>query len=161
EDLYGRRSAQETRANSFAAAFLTPERSLRQSLGPDGPTETSIGAMLARYKVSVDALAFRLHNVNLVTAAGRDRIRQMSARRLVLMTGHAEEYQRQLQRVGARRLPASALVRAQEAYASGGISGRVLSRLTGVPEDVLLQQLQPLPPMTEEEMADTDTELVL
>ncbi|WP_239405960.1 ImmA/IrrE family metallo-endopeptidase [Frankia sp. Cj3] len=161
EDLYGRHSREETRANSFAAAFLMPETSLRRSLGHAGPTELSIGAMLGQFRVSLDALAFRLHNVELVNAAGRDRVRQMSARRLVLMTGRAEEYQRQLQSIGARRLPTGLLQRAMKAYNSGGISVRILARLTGVPENVLLKQLQPLPPMTEEEMASTDTELVL
>ncbi len=161
EDLYGRHSREETRANSFAAAFLMPETSVRRSLDPGGPTERSIGAMLTRFRVSLDALAFRLHNVELVDAAGRDRVRQLSARRLVLMTGRAEEYQRQLQSIGSRRLPTSLLQRAMEAYNSGGISVRVLARLTSVPENVLLKQLQPLAPMTEEEMANTDTELVL
>jgi Zn-dependent peptidase ImmA (M78 family) len=161
EDLYGRRSPEETRANSFAAAFLMPESSLRRSLGPGRPTELSAGAMLGQFKVSLDALAFRLHNVGLVNAAGRDRIRRMSTRKLVFMAGHAEEYQRQLQSIGSRRLPTGLLQRAVEAYNSGGLGVRVLARLTRVPEKVLLEQLRPLPPMTEEEMDDADTALVL
>ncbi|MEV0283504.1 XRE family transcriptional regulator [Kribbella sp. NPDC050820] len=161
EDLYGRRSTAETRANSFAAAFLMPEKGLRQLLGSGGPTEAAIGALLAQYRVSLDALAYRLHNLGLVNAAGRDRVRSMAARKLVLLSGHAEEYQRQLQSVGSRRLPTGLLQRAVEAYTTGGISVRVLARLSSVPEDVLLNQLEPLPPMTEEEMADKDPVLVL
>jgi Zn-dependent peptidase ImmA (M78 family) len=161
EDLYGSRSNKERRANSFAAALIMPENSLRADLGPGGPTEASVSAMLLKYKVSVDALAFRLHNVHLVDEAGRDRVRAMSARKLVLLAGHIAEYQRQLQDVGARRFPAGLLSRTLEAYNSGKVSVRILARLVGIPADVLLDQLRPLPPMTDEQKSDDTPTLVL
>ncbi|MEX5636822.1 helix-turn-helix domain-containing protein [Parafrankia sp. FMc2] len=162
EDLFGpERSVEERRANSFAAAFLMPVPALCRALGPAGTTEVTIGAMLAEFKVSLDALAFRLHNVELVDALGRDRVRQMSARRLELLAGHAGEYQRQLRSIGARRVPSGLLQRAVDAYNNGSIGVRVLARLMCVPEGALLRQLSPLPPMTDEELADDDPTLVL
>jgi Zn-dependent peptidase ImmA (M78 family) len=161
EDLYGSRSNKERRANSFAAALIMPETSLRAALGPGGPTAGAVGAMLLKYKVSVDALAFRLHNVRLVDEAGRDRVRDMSARKLALLAGHIAEYQRQLQDFGARRFPTGLLSRTLEAYSSGKVSIRILARLVGIPAHVLLDQLRPLPPMTDEQKADDTPTLVL
>jgi Zn-dependent peptidase ImmA (M78 family) len=161
EDLYDSRSSKERRANSFAAALIMPETSLRADLGSGGPTEASVSAMLLKYKVSMDALAFRLHNVHLVDEAGRDRVRDMSVRKLALLAGHIAEYQRQLQDVGARRFPAGLLSRTLEAYNSGKVSVRILARLVDIPADVLLDQLQPLPPMTDEQKGDDTPALVL
>lgn len=151
EDLFGRSSEKERekRANSFAAAFLMPESSLRKALGTSGPTEALVGEMLVNYKVSLDALAWRLYNTKLVDAAGRERVRQMSARKLVLMAGHAAEYQRQLQDHGFRRLPGGLLQRALDAFNRGELGLPVLARLTKVPAELLTQQLGPLPPVAD------------
>lgn len=151
EDLFGHSNQKEKRANAFAAAFLMPESSLRRALGTAGPTDAAVGEMLARYKVSVDALAWRLYNVRLVDAAGRERIRRMSGRKLALLAGHAGEYQRQLQDQGVRRLPAGLLQRALDAYNRGDIGVRVLARLVKVPAESLVMQLSPLPPVDDDQ----------
>jgi len=161
EDLFGRSGAKEARANAFAAAFLMPESSLRKAMGTAGLVEASIGEMLAHYKVSMDALAWRLYNVKLVDEAGRDRVRQLSTRRLSLLAGHAGEYQRQLQDHGFRRLPTGLLRRAVEAYNRGDIGVRVLARLTQIPPEVLSEQLSPLPPVADKAVRDSDRALVL
>jgi Zn-dependent peptidase ImmA (M78 family)/transcriptional regulator with XRE-family HTH domain len=147
EDLFGRDGDQERRANVFASSFLMPESSLRRAMGTAGLVEASIGEMLAKYKVSLDALAWQLYSVRLVDKAGRERVRQLSARKLSLLAGHAAEYQRQLQDHGQRRLPSGLLRRAIEAYNKGGIGVRVLARLAEVPPEMLLEQLSPLPPV--------------
>jgi Zn-dependent peptidase ImmA (M78 family)/transcriptional regulator with XRE-family HTH domain len=156
EDLFGNPSNQEKRANACAAAFLMPESSLRKALGTSGPTEALIGEMLARYKVSLDALAWRLFNVQLVDTAGRERIRQLSARKLVLLAGHAAEYQRQLQDHGVRRLPTGLLQRAFEAFNRGDIGLRVLARLTKMPIASLTSELGPLPPARDDNGGSLD-----
>jgi Zn-dependent peptidase ImmA (M78 family)/transcriptional regulator with XRE-family HTH domain len=152
EDLFGD-GAQEKRANVFASSFLMPESSLRRAMGTAGLVEASIGDMLANYKVSLDALAWQLFSVRLVDKAGRERVRQLSSRKLSLLAGHAAEYQRQLQDHGQHRLPSGLLRRAIEAYNKGGIGVRVLARLAEIPPEMLLEQLSPLPPI-----ADSDDE---
>jgi hypothetical protein len=117
--------------------------------------------MLALYKVSVDALAWRLYNVRLVDASGRERIRRMSGRKLALLAGHAGEYQRQLQDQGVRRLPTGLLQRALDAYNRGDIGVRVLARLVKVPADGLVKQLSPLPPVGEGDDQESAPVLVL
>jgi Zn-dependent peptidase ImmA (M78 family) len=161
ENLFGLPNEKEKRANAFAAAFLMPESSLRKALGTSGPTDASVADMLVRYKVSLDALAWRLFNVQLVDAAGRERVRQLSARKLALLAGHAAEYQRQLQDHGLRRLPTGLLQRALDAYNRGDIGVRVLARLTKIPTESLAEQLNPLPPARDNEERDLDPVLVL
>jgi Zn-dependent peptidase ImmA (M78 family)/transcriptional regulator with XRE-family HTH domain len=160
EDLFGRPGEQEKRANIFASAFLMPESSLRRAMGTAGLVEASIGDMLANYKVSLDALAWQLYSFRLVDIAGRERVRQLSTRKLSLLAGHAAEYQRQLQDQGQRRLPSGLLRRAIEAYNKGDIGVRVLARLAEVRPEILQEQLSPLPPAPESE-DDPDHVLVV
>jgi Zn-dependent peptidase ImmA (M78 family)/transcriptional regulator with XRE-family HTH domain len=147
EDLFGD-AEQEKRANVFASSFLMPESSLRRAMGTAGLVEASIGDMLANYKVSLDALAWQLFSLRLVDKAGRERVRQLSSRKLSLLAGHAAEYQRQLQDHGQRRLPSGLLRRAIEAYNKGGIGVRVLARLAEIPPEMLLEQLS-APPVSD------------
>jgi Zn-dependent peptidase ImmA (M78 family)/transcriptional regulator with XRE-family HTH domain len=161
EDLFGQSSEKEKRANSFAAAFLMPESSLRKALGTSGPTEALVGEMLVRYKVSLDALAWRLYNVGLVDTVGRERVRQLSARKLVLLAGHAAEYQRQLQDHGLRRLPTGLVQRALDAFNRGDVGVRVLARLTKIPAELLAEEFKPLPPLAENGEGDPDPTPVL
>jgi transcriptional regulator with XRE-family HTH domain len=161
EDLFGQSSEKERRANSFAAAFLMPESSLRKTLGTSGPTEALVAEMLVGYKVSLDALAWRLFDVGLVDAAGRERVRQLSAPKLVLLAGHAAEYQRQLQDHGLRRFPTGLLQRALDAFNRGDVGVRVLSRLTKIPAELLAEQLSPLPPVPDIDGRDADPVPVL
>jgi Zn-dependent peptidase ImmA (M78 family)/transcriptional regulator with XRE-family HTH domain len=72
------KTPQETRANAFAAAFLMPADLLRDAWGAArAPDEDLVGRLLDTFHVSLDALAFRLHNVGLINAEGRDRVRAM------------------------------------------------------------------------------------
>jgi Zn-dependent peptidase ImmA (M78 family) len=145
ENVFGASNIEEVRANAFAAAFLMPASSLRQAVGSDEPSDQAIGRMLIRYKVSLEALAFRLHNVGLVNAAGRDRILALSARKLALLSGRSAEYYRQLQDHGHRRLPSGLVTRALEAYQHGDLDVAVLTRLTGIDAAALVAQLGPAP----------------
>ncbi|BBH64808.1 hypothetical protein ACTI_14930 [Actinoplanes sp. OR16] len=138
EDVFGRRSPDEIRANAFAAAFLMPEGAIREAV-PHGVTEEIIVDLLSRFGVSLDALAFRLHNVGVVDAAGRDRIRSLSSSRIALRAGRA----RDLQARNDRRVPGNLLSRGIEAYVQGSISVRPLADLLKVDPRDLLDELTP------------------
>lgn len=139
EDVFGRRSPDEIRANAFAAAFLMPEATIKAAAPHGGVTEEIVADLLSRFGVSLDALAFRLHNVGVVDAAGRDRIRSMSSSRIALRSGRT----RDLQARGDRRAPGNLLTRAIEAYVQGQISIRPLADLLGVDSQQLLDELTP------------------
>jgi len=138
ENVFGRKSPDETRANAFAAVFLMPIEAIRAA-APHGISEETVATLLGRFGVSLDALAFRLHNVGMVDGAGRDRIRSMSSNRIAMRSGRAAD----LQARGDRRTPGNLLKRAIEAYIQGKISVRPLAALLDVDPDALLDELQP------------------
>jgi transcriptional regulator with XRE-family HTH domain len=139
ESLYGRKTPDEQRANAFAAAFLMPSASIRASVPRGFVSEELIAQLLGRYGVSLDALAFRLHNVGVVNANVRERIRSMSSSRIALRSGRAAD----LQARNDQRVPGNLLLRAAEAYVSGKISIRPLARLLRVSPEQLLDELSP------------------
>jgi Zn-dependent peptidase ImmA (M78 family)/transcriptional regulator with XRE-family HTH domain len=141
ENVLGGRSAEETRANAFAAAFLMPAAALRAAVTPGYASEERVAELLGRYRVSLDALAFRLHNVGAVDAAGRDRVRALSSSRIALRAGRAAD----LQARNDRRVPEGLLGRAIEAHAKGHLGVRPLASLLGIDAEQLLDELSPGP----------------
>jgi Zn-dependent peptidase ImmA (M78 family)/transcriptional regulator with XRE-family HTH domain len=139
EDVFGRRTDEERRANAFAAAFLMPAALLRATAGGRQINEDLIIELLGRFRVSLDALAFRLHNVGLVNASGRDRVRAMSSARIALRPGRADD----LQARDERRAPSRLLSRAVEAFAVGDLGIRPLAALLDTDADTLLSELSP------------------
>ncbi len=134
------KSPAEQRANSFAAAFLMPAAALRAAFeGQPGVTEELIAGLLGRYRVSLDALAFRLHNADLIDATVRDEVRRMSSARISLRQGRALD----LQARGDQRWPGGLLDRAVNAYVGGRISIRPIASLVGIDANTLLQELAP------------------
>jgi Zn-dependent peptidase ImmA (M78 family)/transcriptional regulator with XRE-family HTH domain len=140
ENINYSKTPEETRANAFAAAFLMPANALRTAFGDQSvPTEQLIADLLARYRVSLDALAFRLHNLGIINAAERDTVRRMSSARISLRQGRAND----LQARHDRRWPGGLLRRAVEAYVQGRISIRPIAQLVNIDPDALLEELAP------------------
>jgi Zn-dependent peptidase ImmA (M78 family)/transcriptional regulator with XRE-family HTH domain len=159
ENINYSRTPAETRANAFAAAFLMPAGALRTATGENStPTEELIADLLARYRVSLDALAFRLHNLGIIDAAGRDAVRRMSSTRIALRQGRASD----LQARHDQRWPDGLLRRAVEAYAKGRISIRPIAQLINVDPDALLEELAAprLAPPGTTATSESDDELV-
>jgi Zn-dependent peptidase ImmA (M78 family)/transcriptional regulator with XRE-family HTH domain len=158
-DILAGKTPQEARANAFAAAFLMPATALRSAFkGSAAPTQTLVADLLGRYRVSLDALAFRLHNADIINAAGRDGVRRMTSARIGLRQGRATDLQARRE----RRLPQGVLNRAIEAYVKGRISIRPIANLVGIDPDTLLEELSPprLPARSPLAMTSHDDELV-
>jgi transcriptional regulator with XRE-family HTH domain len=136
ENLFSSRSPDETRANAFAAAFLMPESSLRSDIRKQKLTPELVIGLLGKYGVSLDALAFRLHNLQLVNANGRDRIRAMWPQLSAQRTAAAQERQ-------GRRFPVRLLRRALDAYVRGELGVRPLSALLEIEPDEFLELIKP------------------
>ena len=151
----------EARANAFAARFPTPAEALRAAVGGSSDlSEQLVADLLGRYRVSLDALAFRLYNAEVIDAADRDTVRRMSSVRISLRRGRATD----LQARGDRRWPGGLLDRAVQAYVKGLISIRPIAELVGVDPDTLLEELAPqqLAPanVTSADPAQDDDDLV-
>jgi Zn-dependent peptidase ImmA (M78 family)/transcriptional regulator with XRE-family HTH domain len=159
ENINYSKTPEESRANTFAAAFLMPANALHTAFGDQSaPTEQLIADLLARYRVSLDALAFRLHNLGIINAIERDAVRRMSSARIALRQGRAND----LQARHDRRWPEGLLRRAVEAYVKGQISIRPIAQLINVDPDALLGELAPprLAPPGTKTAAQSDDELV-
>jgi Zn-dependent peptidase ImmA (M78 family)/transcriptional regulator with XRE-family HTH domain len=139
ENLFAIQSSVEARANSFAASFLMPRGALSEAIQGRIIDEELVADLLGRFRVSLEALAFRLHNANLINASTRDRIRAMSSTRIALRGGRADD----LQARNDSRSPDGLLRRAVIAYAEGSISVRPLAELLEIDEDLLLEELTP------------------
>ena len=66
----------ERLANAFAAAFLMPEEKVREIIQSKGRGAEALSQMIGQFGVSFESLVYRLHNLQLVNAAGRDRLRE-------------------------------------------------------------------------------------
>lgn len=73
-DLAGR-EPHERFANAFAAEFLMPEEQIQETLDKFGKTQQALIVMLIRHQVSFESLIYRLHNLRIINAEGRDHLR--------------------------------------------------------------------------------------
>ncbi|MEU0794810.1 ImmA/IrrE family metallo-endopeptidase [Amycolatopsis sp. NPDC005961] len=139
ENIYGVRSPEERRANAFAAAFLMPSQCLKDATETATIDEDLIADLLGRYRVSLEALTYRLHNIGAINAAERDRIARMSSSTIALRSGRAAD----LQARNDRRFPELLLMRAIHAYTEARISIRPIAKIAQVPPEALLEDLSP------------------
>lgn len=139
EDVFGRHTAEEQRANAFAAAFLMPAAALREATRDQPVEEQLVIELLDRFRVSLDALAFRLHNIGAVSASGRDAIRAMSSVRIATRPGRLDD----LQARNDQRVPGRLLARAMQAFAAGDIGVYPLAALLDTDAERLLDELSP------------------
>jgi len=147
----------ERMANAFAANYLMPGDEIRKEIDERGLKVSTLAYLTYRLGVSYESLVYRLHNLRLVNAAGRDKLKSISWQQLV---SHLNDPQlssqlssrlfpnqvRKLQYRGtakpAGRPPALLLQRAWEAYRKGIISVRPLAGLLGVDPDLLLNEIE-------------------
>ncbi|QSB15152.1 ImmA/IrrE family metallo-endopeptidase [Natronosporangium hydrolyticum] len=138
ENVFGERTPEERRANAFAAAFLMPAEAIEQAITGRAITAAVVSDLLGRFRVSLDAFAFRLHNLNIVDAAGRDRVRSMYSQ-VTLRPGRVDD----LQARNDRRAPGGLLKRVMAAYHAGEIGIRVVAQVLDTDVELLLGELSP------------------
>jgi Zn-dependent peptidase ImmA (M78 family) len=151
EDIFGRQaSSEEKRANAFDAAFLIPRAALREAIADRPLDEDLVSDLLGRFRVSLDALAYRLQNVGLVRPEERDRIRRLASARIANRPGRADD----LKARNERRMPGRLLDRAFRAFSAGDLGIEPLARLVGAEPEQLLDELTP--PRFSETLSNSD-----
>jgi Zn-dependent peptidase ImmA (M78 family)/DNA-binding XRE family transcriptional regulator len=146
-------SDDERLANAFAAAFLIPESTVRAAMDSHGRTIATLLILTYNLGVSFESLVFRLHNLQIIDAAGRDKLRELGWARLRSHLDNPEVAQglprpvvAKLQARGSRRPagrpPAFLMRRAFAAYHKGIISIRPLADLLGEDPEQLLASAQ-------------------
>lgn len=148
-DPADRRQPSEMRANAFAAAFLMPETTVRQTAerrrGDGQPlTEHDFAAMVMEFVVSPSALSYRLSNLGLIDPRQRSSFASLTTTRCAELAEQVETYV-EWAAVGARQRPPLAMLgQVLSAYLDGKTTLRPLANLTGVPVDQLRRGLAPM-----------------
>jgi Zn-dependent peptidase ImmA (M78 family) len=130
---------EEMRANSFAACMLMPEQDVREQVGGMVVTESAFAGLVGRFRVSPDALAWRLKALGLIGLSERAEFGAMPVQRAALLGGWREEYGDLTRDQGRQRLPVALAKRAVDAFMNGTISARPVATLLQVDSSTLLE----------------------
>ncbi len=137
-------SNRERFANAFAAAFLMPEADVRKQIDKDGRTSLALAHMVARFGVSFESLVYRLHNLRMINAQGRDQLQTWGLRGVLAQVDDEDLVRTLLSRLGSkpeRRPPEWLTVRAFGGYRAGVLSVKPLAELLDVPHEELLGRM--------------------
>jgi Zn-dependent peptidase ImmA (M78 family)/transcriptional regulator with XRE-family HTH domain len=142
----------ERMANAFAANLLMPEDRIREEIKEGGRKLSTLVDLTYRLGVSYESLVYRLHNLRLVNAEGRDSLKALHwqqsshVNNTQLFSGLSQDQVGRLQYRGAaraaRRPPVLLLRRVYEGYEKGIVSIRPLAGLLGVDPEQLLDQFE-------------------
>lgn len=143
----------ERMANAFAASYLMPEDCIRREIAQRGRQVSTLAYLTYMFGVSYESLIYRLHNLRLINAEGRDRLKAISWQQLSsyfdnleLSSGLSQDQIGRLQYRGAAkpagRPPALLLRRAWDGYKKGIVSIRPIAGLMAVDPDELFDQIE-------------------
>ena len=145
------RSDEERLANAFAAAFLMPEPEIRETIDQYGRGAESLARMLMGFGVSYETLIYRLHNLGIINAEGRDRLRRVRWASLIDHLDNDELARGLLAARGARperRPPTLLTIRCMHGALDGTVGAGPLARLLDVDVDDMIETLNSTGPET-------------
>lgn len=132
-------------ANAFAAAFLMPESQIRETIGTYEQGPISLAHMLIEFGVSYESLIFRLHNLKVINAYGRDRLQSAGWSGLVHALGDTDLSRTLLSTRGTkpeRRPPSLLAKRCWRGMLDGHLSARPLAGLLDIDVDDLIDSIE-------------------
>jgi len=144
EDLVAN-SDRERFANAFAAELLLPEEEIRALIGDSSPDALTLCTLLARYGSSYETLIYRLHNLRIIDAMGRDKLKKIGLRGLMSQIEDVDLEARLFARIRkfpARHAPVPMTKRAFSGYKRGIISSRPLASLLGVSPEIVTAAME-------------------
>jgi Zn-dependent peptidase ImmA (M78 family) len=150
-DLSGSNDS-ERLANVFAANYLMPKDVIDRELHDRGRRMSTVIRLTHDLGVSYESMIYRLHNLGIINAEGRDAFRAIGWQQLSAQLGDhhlaGELTKDQIGRLQSRssRLPADhtpvlLLQRAYAGYSKGVVSARPVADLEGVDAEQLIEQL--------------------
>ena len=143
------RSDEERLANAFAAAFLMPEPEIKETINKYGRGAESLARMLVGFGVSYETLIYRLHNLGIINAEGRDRLRKTRWASLIEYVDNDEIARGLLAARGARperRPPTLLATRCLDGAVDGIVGAGPLARLLDVDVDDMIEALNSIGP---------------
>lgn len=142
EDLRGNND-EERLANAFAAALLMPERGINSLIEEHGRDAKCLAMMILSFGVSFESLIYRLHNLQVINAAGRDALKNAGLHGLLRALGDTEESAMLLaaRERPPRKPPHHLTTRCISGIWDGTISAAPLAGLLDVETDELVEKL--------------------
>ena len=143
------RSDEERLANAFAAAFLMPEPEIKETINEYGRGAESLARMLVGFGVSYETLIYRLHNLGIINAEGRDRLRKTRWASLIEYVDNDEIARNLLAARGARperRPPTLLATRCLQGALDGIVGAGPLARLLDLDVDDMIEALNSIGP---------------
>jgi Zn-dependent peptidase ImmA (M78 family)/DNA-binding XRE family transcriptional regulator len=137
------RNDRERFANAFAAVFLMPERVITAEIKLNQRTAKTLANLVDQFGVSFESLIYRLHNLRLINALGRDRLQAYGWRGVLAETDEDKQISliRRLSTRPEQRPPELLTGRAFAGYERGMVSVRPLAGLLHVDQDELLERM--------------------
>ena len=143
---------EERLANAFAARYLLPEDEIFSAIEERGRRTSTLVYLCQQYGVSFETLIYRLHNLQLIDAQGRDRLIELSWQQLVNQSSEVLRRsgfsQPEIGKLLSRnqlnpeeRFPALLVRRAFDGFRKGLISVRPLAGLLKEDSTELLERL--------------------
>ena len=143
------RCDEERLANAFAASFLMPEPEVRRTIDQYGRGAESLARMIAGFGVSYETLIYRLHNLGIINAEGRDRLRGIRWASLINHLDNDEIARDLLAARGTRperRPPTLLATRCLHGALEGVVGAGPLARLLDVDVDDMIEALNSVGP---------------
>ncbi len=131
-------------ANAFAASLLMPKARIDAIIAEAGRGATALARMVSEFGVSFESLVYRLHNLNVINAHGRDQLRGRGWTAVLTDLNDDDMRRTLLSSLGMRpeqKPPDLLTERAFHGYQQGVISVRPLAGLLGLPPDDLLESM--------------------
>jgi Zn-dependent peptidase ImmA (M78 family)/transcriptional regulator with XRE-family HTH domain len=140
------RNEQERFANAFAATYLMPEVTVRTMILNHGRSVDALALMMKTFGVSYESLVYRLHNLRIINAKGRDTLQAIGGRNVISHIEKenpdlARQLLRQLSTRPQRRPPSWLTMRTYIGYQNGLLSVRPFAGLIDEDPDDLLEYL--------------------
>lgn len=155
EQLFGRRP-REVQANSFAAHFLMPEEGIKRALKGRPVTGRVAAELQYEFGVSLEALAWQLVNLGLLTEARQRSLRASSQKALAYQHGYLSNWQAGEAQRNVVRPPLRLVRRGFDAYRKGYIGIEPLASLFHIDDaDWLRRELEAVGVAPEDWVDDT------
>ena len=135
----------ERSANAFAAIFLMPEARIKALIKKHERTAEALAHMLISFGVSYESLVYRLHNLRIINAHGRDQLKRIGWTGLISTLDDKNLARSLLSSRGSRserRPPTLLASRCLRGVMNGTISAGPLARLLDVDIDHLIEKLK-------------------
>jgi Zn-dependent peptidase ImmA (M78 family)/transcriptional regulator with XRE-family HTH domain len=134
--MHTAKRVEEMRANSMAAALLMPEGDLRAQTR-DGIDRARFADLLGRYRVSPDALAWRLVGLGIISASERRNYATTAMADAAEAAGWIAEFSELVANERRSRMPMRLFEQALSAFATGEIGARLPAAVLNCEPDVL------------------------